>query len=87
MVALRKKIDLSQGTEKETRARQMVAARVTAKPGVAGRRMDIVASALVLSENERAGTVRVRWVVQIRAGSKDENSAFGLTATVTVTVK
>jgi hypothetical protein len=34
--ALRKYIDLNQGTEKETTARRTVAIRVTRKPGVAG---------------------------------------------------
>lgn len=36
MVALRKYMDLRRGVEKETRAKQMVAANVTIKPGVAG---------------------------------------------------
>jgi hypothetical protein len=34
--ALRKKMDLNHGTEKETTARRMAASRVTMKPGVAG---------------------------------------------------
>ena len=34
--ALRKYIDLNQGTEKETTARRIVATKVTRKPGVAG---------------------------------------------------
>ena len=34
--ALRKKMDLNHGTEKETMARRIVATRVTRKPGVAG---------------------------------------------------
>ena len=34
--ALRKYIDLNQGTEKETTARRTVATKVTRKPGVAG---------------------------------------------------
>ena len=44
MVAFRKKIDLNHGTEKETRARQTVAATVTMKPGVAGRMMGMAVS-------------------------------------------
>ena len=65
MVALRKKIALNQGTEKETRTRQMVAARVMTKPGVAGRRMDIVACVQFLSENERGRDMRVRRVRRV----------------------
>ena len=38
MVALRKYIDFKRGTEKETMAKQTVAAKVTRKPGVAGLR-------------------------------------------------
>ena len=48
----------------------MVAARVTTKPGVAGRIMDIVEAVSVLSENERGSSVWVRWVVQKQAGSR-----------------
>lgn len=40
--ALRKKIDLLIGTPKETSASSIVAVRVIRKPGVAGRRMDMI---------------------------------------------
>ena len=42
----------------------MVAARVTTKPGVAGRRMDIYGDCSVLSENERGGDAWMRRVVK-----------------------
>lgn len=54
----------------------MVAARVTTKPGVAGRIMDIVVAVSVLSENERGGNVRVRRVVQKRAGSRTKTGCL-----------
>jgi hypothetical protein len=41
MVALRKKMDLKKGTQKETTARRTVAVSVQMKPGVAGRRQPI----------------------------------------------
>jgi hypothetical protein len=41
MVALRKKMDLKKGTQKETTARSTVAVKVQRKPGVAGRRQPI----------------------------------------------
>ena len=40
--AFRKKIDLLIGTPKETSASNIVAVRVIRKPGVAGRRMDMI---------------------------------------------
>lgn len=85
MVALRKKIDLNQGTEKETRARQAVAARVTTKPGVAGRRMDIVASVrfsqrmngVVIAGTAGGPNARSGFKMEMGAGPPPRHSASG----------
>jgi len=57
MAAFRKKIDLKYGTQNETTAKRTVAARVTRKPGVAGRMRPIVGAAA--KENESWNLKRV----------------------------
>jgi hypothetical protein len=73
MVAWRKKIDLNQGTEKETRMRQMVAASVTMKPGVAGRRMDIVMSVRFSQRTNEAEMGECGWAGWSKNGQSGRN--------------